>query len=77
MTRLKDIGVIGVEVHQISSINGNTVKFREPLLRDVKASWGWKLSTYSYYENVGVEDLSFIGHARPEFVHGQWTENSE
>ena len=28
-----------------------------------------ELRKYSYYENVGVEDLTFVGHAVDDFQH--------
>lgn len=77
MTQLTNIGVIGAEIHQISSVKGNVIRFKEPIMRDIKASWGWKLSRYNYYEGVGIEDLKFVGHTRPDFVHGEWAASSE
>ena len=77
MTQLSQKGAIGSEIHQIASVKGNVIRFKDPVMRDIKASWGWKLSKYNYYENVGIEDLKFVGHARPDFVHAQWAANSE
>ncbi|MCM1501115.1 MAG: DUF4955 domain-containing protein [Bacteroidales bacterium] len=77
MTQLKNTGVIGAEIHQIASVKGNVVRFKEPLMRDIHKGWGWKLSSYSCYENVGIEDLRFEGHARPDFVHGDLAASSE
>ena len=38
-------------------------------MHEVDAQWDWKLRKYSYYENVGVEDLTFVGHAVDDFIH--------
>lgn len=77
MTQLKNTGVIGAEIHQIASVRGNVVRFEEPILRNIRAGWGWKLSKYNYYENVAVEDLTFVGHAVEHFVHDHWEETSQ
>ena len=35
--------------------------------------WGWEICKYPHYENVGVEDLTFVGYAKPDFRHhGNW-----
>lgn len=69
----------GVEVedyHQVADVSGNTVTFREPLMHDVDASWGWRIDSYPNYSNVGVEDLTFVGNAKEDFVHhGTWEDD--
>jgi hypothetical protein len=69
MTNLIETGVQVYDYHQIKAISGNTVTFYEPLMHAVEAKWGWKICSYSHYEEVGVEDLTFVGHAKADFVH--------
>lgn len=62
-------GVNVIDLHQIKSISGNTITFYEPLMHAVDADWGWQILRYQHYENVGIEDLCFAGHAKDRFDH--------
>lgn len=62
----------GVEVcgiHQIESVSGNTVTFREPIMHKVDPKYKWELKDYPHHENVGIEDLCFEGDAKDRFRH--------
>ena len=69
-------GVNVMELHQIKSIDGNVVTFYEPIMHEVDIAYndydgGWVIRDYKYFENVGVEDLSFVGKAiTPYYHHG-------
>ena len=69
-------GVNVMEFHQIKSIDGNVVTFYEPIMHEVDIAYndydgGWVIRDYKYVENVGVEDLSFVGKAiTPYYHHG-------
>lgn len=69
-------GVNVMEFHQIKSIDGNVVTFYEPIMHEVDIAYndydgGWIIRDYKYFENVGVEDLSFVGKAiTPYYHHG-------
>lgn len=69
MTNISTEGVQVEDYHQIASISGDELTFKEPIMHEVDAQWDWKLRKYSYYENVGVEDLTFVGHAVDDFIH--------
>ncbi len=69
MTNISTEGVQVEDYHQIVSINGDEITFKEPIMHEVDTQWDWKLCKYSYYENVGVEDLTFVGHAVDDFKH--------
>jgi hypothetical protein len=68
-TELNDNGVQIYDYHQVKQISGNTLTFYEPIMRKIEAKWGWKVNLYPHYENVGVEDLTFMGHSKPDFKH--------
>lgn len=68
-TELNDNGVQIYDYHQVKHISGNTLTFYEPIMRKIEAKWGWKVNLYPHYENVGVEDLTFMGHSKPDFKH--------
>lgn len=39
---------------------------------------GWVIRDYKYFENVGVEDLSFVGKAiTPYYHHGEGQDESK
>lgn len=68
-TELNNNGVQIYDYHQVKHISGNTLTFYEPIMRKIEAKWGWKVNQYPHYENVGVEDLTFLGHSKDKFKH--------
>lgn len=68
-TEIVNNGVQIYDYHQVRSVSSNTLTFYEPIMRKVEAKWGWEIQTYPHYENVGVEDLKILGHARKDFQH--------
>jgi len=67
-----DLTVKGVQVndyHYIVKIEGNTVWFKEPVMKEVASEWGWCLRKFPHLEEVGVEDIAFVGNFHEEFVH--------
>lgn len=66
---IKSGGIQIYEYHQIEKISGNTVTFKEPIMHAINKDWGWKISKFPNYENVGIEDLTFKGHAKEQFIH--------
>lgn len=42
----------------------------------VNPDYGWTIISYSHYEESGVEDLTFKGSCKPNFVHhGSWEDD--
>ncbi len=74
---MSDIQTVKVEdLHQVASVSGSTVTFVEPIMHAVKAKYGWKVRKYPHYEQVGIEDLTFAGRAKENFVHhGSWEDD--
>lgn len=62
-------GVQVEDYHQITEKNGNKITFKEPIMHEVEAKYNWMLKKYYYYENVGIEDLTFVGHSVDDFEH--------
>ncbi len=83
MEDLINNGVQVYDYHQIASIIGNTVTFREPLMHEVDLqytsfngnSYNWRIDKYPHYENVGIEDISFVGNAEDFVHHGSWADD--
>lgn len=69
MTNLVKVGVQVYDAHQIKSVSGNTVTFYEPLLHRVESKYNWTLDWFKHFEEVGVEDLTFVGNSVPDFKH--------
>ncbi|MGL5787996.1 MAG: DUF4955 domain-containing protein [Bacteroidales bacterium] len=62
-------GVMVQDYHQIVSVEGNTVTFKEPLMKDVDPKWGWMINSFPRLENVGVENIAFVGNFHDTFKH--------
>lgn len=66
-------GVKITEFHQVKSTGNGKITFYEPIMHDIDTRYsdtgGWEIRTYKYFENVGVEDLSFIGNALDGYAH--------
>ncbi len=76
MTNIVQTGVQVWDYHQVVSVSGNVVTFAEPIMHAVEARWNWTIKKYPHYEMVGVEDLTFRGNAKADFVHhGSWQDD--
>ena len=84
MQDIRNNGVYVYDYHQIRSIDGNVVTFHEPIMHEVDlkytsftgSSYNWRIDKYPHYENVGVEDLTFKGYAKSDFIHhGSWEDD--
>ena len=66
-------GVKITEFHQMKSASNGKITFYEPIMHDIDIKYndteGWEIRTYKYLENVGVEDLSFVGNALDGYAH--------
>lgn len=67
---MTDIQTVCVyDYHQVKSVGNGTVTFHEPIMHEVEARYNWEIREYPHYENVGVEDLTFVGDAKENFGH--------
>jgi len=57
------------ELHEVKSVEGNTVTFTAPLHIDITAKYGWNLVGAVAVPGWGVEDLWFHGNFHDKFVH--------
>ena len=66
-------GVKITEFHQVKSASNGKITYYEPIMHDIDIKYndteGWEIRTYKYLENVGVEDLSFVGNALDGYAH--------
>ena len=66
-------GVKITDFHQVKSAANGKITFYEPIMHDIDIKYndteGWEIRTYKYLENVGIEDLSFVGNALDGYAH--------
>lgn len=66
-------GVKITKFHQVKSAANGKITFYEPIMHDIDIKYndteGWEIRTYKYLENVGIEDLSFVGNALDGYAH--------
>ncbi|MDE0682597.1 MAG: DUF4955 domain-containing protein, partial [Candidatus Poribacteria bacterium] len=68
-SKLLSEGITIDEEHSIAEIQGNRIRFNEPLHTRVNHAHGWVVRSYPYIEEVGVEDISFHGSFQESFIH--------
>lgn len=62
---------------QISEIKKNRISLNQPLPYPVNAELGWKVGKFSQIEEVGIEDIAFVGNFTKPFVHHRsWLDDS-
>lgn len=70
----------GVDVcayYQIVQINKNTIRLQAPLAYAVNPKYNWKVYQFANAEEVGVEDIAFVGNWKEKFVHHKsWKHDS-
>ncbi|MBK1875341.1 DUF4955 domain-containing protein [Pelagicoccus mobilis] len=62
-------GVQVAERHQVVAIDGQAVRFKEPLQVDVEDAHDWTLCSYPALEEVGLEGMRLTGDWKGDFVH--------
>jgi hypothetical protein len=68
-TRIIKLDATIDEVHQVREIEGNIVRFQQPLQTEVRTEYEPFLESYTVLEEVGVEDLTFMGGWIGHFDH--------
>jgi len=68
-TAITKKGVFVKAYHQVKSVKGKTLVLKEPLMRRVDEKHQWNVLSYAHYEEVGVENLAFVGNWQDDFVH--------
>tara|TARA_B100000809_G_C15136004_1_gene530584 strand:+ start:2347 stop:3906 length:1560 start_codon:yes stop_codon:yes gene_type:complete len=68
-------GVQVNERHQIASIKGKVITFKEPIHYDIKKKHGWKIYSYAHSEGLGFENIRFEANWKKEFKHHRSAED--
>ncbi|MBP8790095.1 MAG: DUF4955 domain-containing protein [Breznakibacter sp.] len=66
---IRNKGVYVNVYHQIERVEGLVVTLKEPLHKSIERQYGWKVLQYGHSEEVGVEDIAFVGNWKQTFDH--------
>lgn len=76
-TYIKDKGLEVKVFYQISKINDNTISLLAPISYPIDAKYKWEVYKFANSEEVGIEDLAFVGNWKEQFVHHRsWQDDS-
>ena len=62
-------GVMIDDYHQVVKVSGNIITLKEPLMHAIDKSWEWSVRTYPMIEEIGIEDIAFVGNWKEKFKH--------
>ena len=62
-------GVMIDDYHQVVKVSGNVITLKEPLMHTIDKSWEWSVRTYPMIEEIGIEDIAFVGNWKEKFKH--------
>ena len=63
--------------HQIAKISDKIITLNQPLAYPVEAKFSWHVSKFNPIQEVGVEDIAFVGNWKMPFVHHRsWLDDS-
>ena len=70
-SRIRNNGIDLIEFHEIESLDltNDRVYFKDPVVDDMKVSYGWKARGFDMMEGSGLEDIHFKANFLDNFVH--------
>lgn len=68
-TYIKDKGLELKVFYQISKIKNNTITLLAPISYPIDSKYKWEVYKFANSEEVGIEDLAFVGNWKEKFVH--------
>ncbi|MCU7549244.1 DUF4955 domain-containing protein [Chitinophagaceae bacterium LB-8] len=70
----------GVDVcvyYQVAQVKKNTIRLHAPLAYPVDPKYGWTVYQFAHANEVGIEDIAFVGNWKETFVHHKsWKHDS-
>lgn len=70
----------GIDVkvyYQIKKIDNNTITLTAPISYNIDAKYKWDVLKFANSEEVGIEDIAFVGNWKDNFVHHRsWLDDS-
>ena len=68
-TDLVERGVDVKVYHQIVEVNNQTITLKTPITYNVDPKYNWEVEMFANSEEVGVEDIAFVGNWKEKFIH--------
>lgn len=62
-------GVMVKDYHQVVDVKGNIITLKEPIMHAINKDWGWTVRTFPVIEEVGIENIAFVGKWKDKFKH--------
>ena len=63
--------------YQAARVDGNTIELQAPLPCDVDSKYNWEVTRFANSEEVGIENIAFVGNWKEKFVHHRsWMDDS-
>ena len=62
-------GIMVDDYHQVVKVEGTNITFKEPLMHAIDKDWGYTVRTFPHIEEIGIEDIAFVGNWKDKFVH--------
>lgn len=76
-TYLVEKGIDVKVYHQIKSVINNKLILKTPILYTIDPKYKWQVSKFANSEEVGIEDIAFVGNWKEKFVHHRsWQDDS-
>lgn len=70
----------GVDVclyYQVVAVKNGCITIHAPLAYKIDTKYGWTVSKFSNADEVGIEDIAFVGNFHEKFIHhSSWTHDS-
>ena len=70
----------GVDVkiyHQVKEVKNETITLQTPVTYNIDPRYHWEVKLFANSEEVGVEDIAFVGNWKDKFVHHRsWKDDS-
>ncbi len=76
-TYITDKGLEIRVMYQIAKIKGQTITLAAPIPYAVDAKYKWEVYKFANSEEIGIEDIAFVGNWKEKFVHhASWIHDS-
>lgn len=70
----------GVDVkvyHQVVKVKDGIITLRTPITYPIDPAYNWEIELFSNSDDVGIEDIAFVGNWKEKFVHHRsWQDDS-
>ncbi len=76
-TYLVEKGIDVKVYYQIKNVQNNTLTLEAPIAYPINPKYKWQVSKFANSQEVGIEDIAFVGNWKEKFVHHRsWQDDS-